>query len=93
MAAEATVNDQLFPPLRFGELDQEDSRGEVEDVRASQREEGVGEFVGDDFDVEGGESLFGRHCAGGNVAGIDQPSTLQSMLKVRYCLDADDVVN
>lgn len=49
----------------FGEFQQEDARGEVVDVGEAEGDEGGGELVGDDFDIERGEALFhcGRDCA------------------------------
>lgn len=44
--------------VRFGELEQEDARGEVVDVGQAERDEGGGELVRDNADVEGREALL-----------------------------------
>ena len=50
MGAEAGVDDELLAVLWFGELEEEDARGEVVDVCETQRDELGRELVGDDLD-------------------------------------------
>ena len=49
VGAEAGVDDELLAVLWFGELEEEDARGEVVDVCETQRDELGRELVGDDL--------------------------------------------
>jgi len=68
VGAEAGVDDELLAVLWFGELEEEDARGEVVDVCETQRDELGRELVGDDLDVQRREALLHDHCSGKRLA-------------------------
>lgn len=51
MTAKAGLDDQLLAMIGFGELDEEDAGGEVVDIGYAERDETVGELVGNDLVV------------------------------------------
>lgn len=67
MGAEAGVDEQAGAVAGLAELEEEDARAEVVDLRQAEGGEGGAEFGGDAGDVEGGEALF--HFAGGVCGG------------------------
>ena len=58
MAAEAGFDQKLLPVVGFGELEEEDLGVEVVDIGQAQRHQSFRELVGDDPNIEGGESLL-----------------------------------
>ena len=62
MASKTAFDDHLLPGIGLGELEKEDAGGEVVDVGKTECAKGVGQLVGYDFDIEGGEALFHFEC-------------------------------
>lgn len=58
MASEARIDDKLLLVIGLGKLEEQDLGGEVVDVGQPQGSQALLELVGDDFDVNGGETLL-----------------------------------
>ena len=55
----------MLATVWFREFEQENSTGEIVDICEAEGDEGGGELVGDDLDIEGGEALFHVGCVVG----------------------------